>query len=311
MRALPHEGLALGPPHQAGARFGADGRFEVLEVLGTGGAGVVFLVSDRLLGRKLAAKFMREVDGRSSEREALAEARATAQLNHPNIVTVFDLCSSSGTHYILMEYLEGSSLDQLVGDPGLTAGRSVEIVADVARGLEHAHARGVLHLDLKPKNVFVETHGRAKILDFGVGSLPATEEAWFEESAPGRVVGTPLYMAPEQWGLGPLDVRTDIWATGMILRELLTGAAPEPDSAPSQRLRPSVPRIAERLQLPSDVDSVLALALAPDPADRFQETWQLRAALERLRLLLPEEGRSWVRRRDFSGIQGGGRRPGR
>ena len=282
-----------------GEVFGPDARFEVHDQIGAGGAGEVLLVWDRLLGRKVAAKFMREIDGRSAADDAAAEARATARLKHDNVVTVYDLGSYGGAPYLLMEYLEGESLNLMVGGPTMTALRAVEILADVARGLEHAHAQGVLHLDLKPSNVFVERSGRAKILDFGVGSLPrgGTSPTDYD---PGPVVGTPLYMAPEQWGLARVDARTDVWAAGMVLYELLTGSSPGPESAPSFRLRPhhrcSVPPIAERLGLRAEVDLVLSRCLANDPAGRFQAAWELRAALERLKSFMPASGQSGVHR---------------
>lgn len=285
---------------RVGDAFGPEERFEVRDQLGAGGAGEVLLAWDRVLGRQVAAKFMREIEGRSALDDAAAEARATARLRHDNVVTVYDLGSHAGAPYLLMEYLEGESLNLLVGGPNMTAYRAVEILIDVARGLEHAHRAGVLHLDLKPSNIFVERTGRAKILDFGVGSLPrgGTSPAEYD---PGPVVGTPLYMAPEQWGLGRVDARTDVWAAGMVLYELLTGSSPGPESAPSFRLRPhnqcSVPRIAEKLGLRPDVDLVLSRCLAPDPVDRFQTARALRAALQRLRAVLPAPGRSGIHRR--------------
>jgi serine/threonine protein kinase len=289
---------------RAGEYFGPGRRFEILDELGAGGAGVVYLAFDHVLGRRIAAKFMREVDGRSSASDARAEARATARLNHENVVTVYDLGFDRGAPYIVMEYLEGEPLSALIGDQRVSALRALEIMIDVARGLAHAHGAGLFHLDLKPSNIFVSRCGRAKILDFGVGSLTAVvERIDTDDFEPGPLVGTPMYMAPEQWGVGKLDGRTDIWAAGMVLYELLTGNSPSPDSAPRFRLctvgASQLPLISKRLSLPAAMDEVLARALAPAMASRFDSASELLTALERVRAYLLQQsdaGQAGIRR---------------
>lgn len=263
----------------------ADGRLVVLECLGSGGVGEVYLVHDRLLDRRAALKLMFPQEDGSPNEAALAEARAMARLNHENLVTLYDFQTDGDTVYLLMEYLDGLPLSSCIGMPMLTPRKAIEIAIDIARGLDHAHANGVLHLDLKPSNVFLLRNGRSKLLDFGVGSLHWAGHLGIQGD-PGAVVGTPLYMAPEQWGLGPLDARTDVWGAGILLYELLTGASPSPGRAPYFRVHtahPSpLPALNPRLGLPHEVDALLRRALDRNPARRFQTAVEWQNALSSL-----------------------------
>ncbi|HEX5753818.1 MAG TPA: protein kinase [Archangium sp.] len=257
-------------------------RFEILEPMGRGGMGQVFRARDATLRREVALKFLLPRPG--FEELALAEARAVARLDHENIVRIFDVAEWSPAPgqarvpFLVMECLEGESLAGLLRRerPGLW--RALEILEAIAAGLAHAHERGIVHRDLKPGNVFLTREGTVKLLDFGLSHL-AVEPVGSELQLAG---GTPAYMAPEQWRGEPQDARTDIWAAGVVLYELLTGEPPfqgatlaelrervtSPEPAPSVRVRhPEVPR---------RVAVLLATALAKDPARRFSSALELR-----------------------------------
>lgn len=287
---LPVPGMRLGD---------RDGRrYEVLEELGGGAMGQVFRARDTVLQRSVALKFL-------VPHESLAEApmvallrqegRAIAQLDHEHIVRIFnvDLWSSEPGEplvpFLVMECLEGEALSALLrrGRPGPR--RAMEILDAVAAGLAHAHERHIVHRDLKPSNVFITRRGVVKILDFGLAWLAAA-------SAPPDVAlstaGTPPYMAPEQWRGEAQDARTDLWATGVLLFELLTGEPPYQGTP--EEIRASVtspepaPSVRERIPaLPEAMDRLLAALLAKQPADRLGSAAELR---ERLRQV--EEGLS-------------------
>ncbi|HYO56330.1 protein kinase domain-containing protein [Archangium sp.] len=273
------------------------GRFEILEPMGRGGMGQVFRARDATLRREVALKFLLPRPG--FEELALAEARAVARLDHENLVRIFDVAEWSHTPgrarvpFLVMECLEGESLAGLLKRerPGLQ--RALELLEAIAAGLAHAHERGIVHRDLKPGNVFLTREGTVKLLDFGLSHL-AAEPVRSELQPTG---GTPAYMAPEQWRGETQDARTDIWAAGVVLYELLTGEPPfqgatmaelrgrvtSPEPAPPIRVRhPEVPR---------QVEVLLATALAKDPARRFASALELRQEVRELRGRLFGTGR--------------------
>jgi serine/threonine-protein kinase len=260
--------------------LGLDSRFEVQALLGSGGSSVVLLVHDFKLGRNCAAKFVLPLDGEpgdgASERARL-EAQALGALRHENIVGVHDLGSWEGRPFILMEYSEGETLDRVLEERGaLPLGRALELGTSVLAGLEHAHSLGILHLDLKPGNLWLLRAGGLKILDFGIGAN--------NRSDPSVPAGTPAYMAPEQWHALMVDVRTDIWCFGALLYETVCGELPyDSDMLSLQQTVPSFHPIAPlsvRLGTPPSLDALFARALAPKPSDRFQSVPELRSALE-------------------------------
>ncbi|MBZ4421850.1 protein kinase [Myxococcus sp. RHSTA-1-4] len=285
---LPVPGMRLGD---------RDGRrYEVLEELGGGAMGQVFRAMDTELQRRVALKFL-------IPHESLAEApmvallrqegRAIAQLDHEHIVRIFnvDLWSSEPGEpplpFLVMECLEGESLSALLRRGRPNPRRAMEILDAVAAGLAHAHEHHIVHRDLKPSNVFITRKGVVKILDFGLAWLAAA-------SAPPDVAlstaGTPPYMAPEQWRGEAQDARTDLWAAGVLLFEMLTGEPPYmglPEEIRARVTSPDpVPSVRERVPtLPETVDRLLALLLAKNPAERLGSAVELR---ERLRQV--EEG---------------------
>ncbi|WNG32515.1 protein kinase [Archangium violaceum] len=286
---LPVLGERLGGPE--------GGRFEILAPMGRGGMGQVFRARDETLRREVALKFLLPRPG--FEELALAEARAVARLDHENIVRIFDVAEWSRTPgrdrvpFLVMECLEGESLAALLHRERPTLRRALEILEAIASGLAHAHERGIVHRDLKPGNVFLTREGAVKLLDFGLSYL-AVEPVGSELQPIG---GTPAYMAPEQWRGEVQDARTDIWAAGVVLYEMLTGEPPfqavtmaelrelvtAPEPAPLVRMRhPEVPR---------QVEVLLATALAKEPARRFASALELREELRELRGRLFSAGR--------------------
>jgi len=276
---------------------GSDGRrFQIVERLGAGTMGVVHMAHDSALDRTVALKFITHhwtgVSREQIDELFRLEARVTARLGHENIVRIFDIGNEGGVPFLVMEHLEGRSLDSLLAKEEWDALRATEVMTDVARGLAHAHKAGVVHCDLKPSNIFIVKDGRAKILDFGLAGFNNLFAATGARAA--KVAGTPSYMSPEQWLGQPLDGRTDIWAAGVIFFEMLTGRLPfdasevkslrhiitSPDPVPSLRqLRPDLPEEAERA-----VDR----ALKKDIAERFGTADELLDALVSLEVALTQ-----------------------
>ncbi|MDC0715766.1 TOMM system kinase/cyclase fusion protein [Nannocystis bainbridge] len=288
------------PLAKKGDRIGGeDGqRFELLERLGAGGMGVVYLARDTLLDRAVAIKFILQAPTDDSSREIVdrfrTEARASARLSHENIVRVFDLGSAVGVPFLVMEYLEGRPLDAVLAEGPLEARRVVQLVIDIVRGLSHAHRADIVHRDLKPANVFVTRDGRAKIVDFGLASVAAGRA----DTQTSPLSGTPRYMSPEQWRGEDQDGRTDLWSVGVMLFEMLCGHSPfwrdhlsevranvlSEAAAPALRaFRPELPALAE---------TVAARALAKDVARRFGTAEELLDALVGLELALARPGRA-------------------
>ncbi|HSK08314.1 MAG TPA: serine/threonine-protein kinase, partial [Vicinamibacterales bacterium] len=201
------------------------GPYQLLEKLGEGGMGEVYLARDPRLGRDVAIKVLPEAATANPERRSRfeREARAVAALNHPNIVTIHDVDEADGVPFFAMEYVEGRTLEDLIPARGLGLDELLRIAIPVSDAVGAAHERGILHRDLKPANVMVTRDGRAKVLDFGLaklkevatganpGALPTTEAAITETTAEGRILGTVAYMSPEQAAGKPLDQRSDVF----------------------------------------------------------------------------------------------------
>ncbi len=270
---------------------GSDGRrFEIIKSLGEGAMGQVFRARDEELQRVVALKFLfprEELAGMG-----LREARAIAQLDHENIVRIFDVSEWRGgpgeptVPFLVMECLDGESLaDVLRREKTLGLRRALEVMRGVAAGLAHAHEHHIVHRDLKPSNVFISRHGTVKLLDFGL--------AWLSPSGVAAVphlptAGTPPYMAPEQWRGQKMDARTDIWAAGVMLYELLTGELPFPgflvEELRQQVLSPDpLPSPRERHpELPVELESLLGVMLEKDPDKRVLSAAELREELREL-----------------------------
>ncbi len=208
------------------------GRFQIASVLGQGAMGVVYLANDPDIERPVAIKTVRPegVGGETPqdlENRFLKEARLAGRLQHPNIVTVYDVGRDHGVCFIAMEYVDGHPLTRyLSAGAEMPLSARVGIIRQVAEALGHAHERGVLHRDVKPGNILVAKDGRVKVTDFGIGKF--TEASTSELTRTGHMVGSPAYMSPEQVKGEKLDGRSDLFSLGIVLYELLTGARPFP-----------------------------------------------------------------------------------
>ena len=215
--------LAMSPTRNDNESSAWRSRYRSIRILGTGGVGQVILAHDPHLDRLVAIKQLHEHIG--DHTELLNEARALARCNHPNIVGVYEVSDDPASPYMVLEYVAGRTLrERLQGQERLKAlgeAEALEIAAEIAAALEYAHARGIVHLDLKPENIILGPEG-AKVLDFGMASRRG-------ESSPSSPGGTLAYMSPEQLARRTTSARTDIWAFGVLLLECLTGAHPSSD----------------------------------------------------------------------------------
>ena len=260
------------------------GRYEVLRLLGRGGMAEVFLAHDPVLDREVAVKLIRAgVDDPGARQRLVQEARAAGRLRHPNIVTLFDAGEHEGSLYIAMEHLGGETLRSLIHRRAeLPLARRLELIEGACAGLAHAHRANVVHFDVKPDNLMLDTSGVVKVLDFGIARVLQSEVLVTQS-----VVGTLRYMSPEQISGGPLDRRCDVFSVGCSLFELITYKAPYVGSThelvtriaggPVPRMSNVVPSVDSRL------DALVARAMALDPANRFDDLDELGAALGGLR----------------------------
>ena len=269
---------------QPGVRLG---KYRIERQLGQGGMGAVFLAHDATLQRQLAIKVLGpSAEGKASQHQLLREARSASGLNHPNICTVYEVGEDSGWAFIAMEYVDGRPLCDLVDGGALPAEDAVRYGIEAADALAHAHDRGVVHRDLKAANAIVSSSGRLKIVDFGLARRTdalmsdATTQASVAE--PGVAVGTPYAMAPEQVRGGVADARTDLWALGVLLHEMLAGARPF-NGATVAELFSSILRDPPA-PLPSPtlapLREIVRKCLAKDPAERYQRAADVRLMLE-------------------------------
>ena len=270
----------------AGVRLGP---YEVGELLGAGGMAEVYRAHDPRLRRDVAIKVVL-TDGAPDAgrlRRFEDEARAVAALSHPNVLTVFDVGASGGRPYLVLELLEGESLRQRLERGVVPLRQAVEIAIGVCRGLEAAHARGVVHCDLKPENVFLTADGRVKILDFGIAQLTRSNgtDPVDDDTKPGLVMGTLSYLSPEiARGLSP-DGRADLFSLGAVLYEMLAGRRAFPGSTAADTIAavlhgdPSPARTAFG-PVPAVLDRLVRRCLHKDPAERFHSAHDLALALE-------------------------------
>jgi serine/threonine protein kinase/Tol biopolymer transport system component len=251
------------------------GPFEVLGILGRGGMGEVYRARDPRLQREVAIKLLPAELREEPEWMARfeREARAVGALSHPNILAVHEVGSHRGSPYVVTELLDGSNLRVALREP-IPARRAVEIAAEIATGLAAAHDKGIVHRDLKPENVFLTRDGRVKVLDFGLakrrGEL-AGEADGFHSTAPGTLLGTVGYMAPEQLLGKPADARSDLFSLGVVLHEMLTGKPPfagSPAEMMSAALRDDPPALPA--SAPAAVAQVVRRCLEKQPSARLQ-----------------------------------------
>lgn len=202
------------------------GRYRVLKELGKGAMGIVYKAFDPQIDREVALKILRKDRLTNDEftQRFLKEAKAIGRLSHPNIVTVYDVGQDHGTIYIAMEFLEGRPLDEAIKEDKLKITDIGSIGVQIAEALNYAHQKGVIHRDIKPANIILNSDGRIKITDFGVAQIE--DLLTIHQTQAGAILGTPLYMSPEQVNAQPVDGRSDLYALGVILYVLLTGSKP-------------------------------------------------------------------------------------
>ncbi|HKV37270.1 MAG TPA: protein kinase [Pyrinomonadaceae bacterium] len=268
------------------------GRYEVLSLLGVGGMGAVYLARDTRLGRKVALKVLFQSSTNDKRVGRFKrEARAASALNHPNIVTIYEIEEADGMHFIAAEYVEGVTLRERLKDGPLKRSAALDVALQVASALSKAHQHGILHRDIKPENIMLDVADNVKLLDFGLAkSTPLTDQT--EEDATtqtaytsaGVILGTITYMSPEQARGLPVDARTDIWSLGVVVYEMLAGRVPFGGPTRSDVLAAILQRAPEPLTAGSDVTEQLvraiAKALQKEREDRFQTVEEFASALK-------------------------------
>jgi serine/threonine protein kinase/predicted ATPase len=277
------------------------GAYRVLEQIGAGGMGTVYLAKDVRLGRRVALKVLPAQFARDEElvRRFQQEARAVAALNHPNILTVHEIGEEGGRLFIVTEYVEGRTLRERMWDERFAASAALDVCAQVAGALAKAHAAGVIHRDVKPENLMLDEEGHVKVLDFGIAKQVAAAPSVDTEAptsahvntASGVVLGTTTYMSPEQVRGLDLDGRTDMWSLGCVLYEMLAGRPPFEEKNFGDLvvsiLHGEPPPLAEYAgAVPEEVEPLLLRALAKERDARFQTAREFQAELRRVRRLL-------------------------
>jgi serine/threonine-protein kinase len=270
------------------------GRYRIVSELGRGAMGVVYGAEDPMLSRKVAIKTIlmsADLQERAEyEPRFYQEAKAAGSLNHPNIITIYDIGREGDMAFMAMELIEGVELRSLILNGQLTLPRALNIAAQVAEGIASAHEKGVIHRDIKPGNVMVLRGDVAKIMDFGIARLRTSDV----KTATGMLLGSPKYMSPEQIVGRALDHRSDIFSLGVVIYEMIVGVAPfnGPDlpalmhaiagaePAPPSRMMAGAPRM---------LDLIIAKALAKKVDDRYQDARELAADLRACREALPAQ----------------------
>jgi tRNA A-37 threonylcarbamoyl transferase component Bud32 len=246
---------------------------EILELIGRGGMGMVYKARQKHLDRLVALKILLpKIAGDPAFAERFArEARAMAILSHPHIVTVYDFGHKDTLYYFLMEFVDGATLRQLLDGGKLASQEALAIVPQICDALQYAHDKGVVHRDIKPENILMDRSGQVKIADFGLAKLVGQEAQGFTITGTGQVMGTPHYMAPEQFE-HPLDVdhRADIYSLGVVFYQMLTGELPIGRFAPPSR----------KVQVDVRLDEVVLRALEKEPELRFQQASEVKAEVE-------------------------------
>ncbi len=263
------------------------GRYQVIEKVGQGGMAEVYRARDDLLGREVAVKVLAErlSTDRSFVERFRREAQAAANLSHPNIVSLYDFGNDEAAYFIVMELIDGRGLEAVIGDDGpLLPERAAEIAADVARALERAHNAGLVHRDIKPSNIMITSYGQTKVTDFGIARALGDGEQTMTQT--GMVIGTASYLSPEQAQGNPVDARSDVYALGCVLYEMLAGRAPFQGDTPLSiaykhvREDPEKPSTVNP-DVPDALDAITMKALAKNPANRYQTAREMQEDLQR------------------------------
>ena len=259
------------------------GRFKVEALLGRGGMGEVYKAFDPTLQRIVAVKTVRpDIDRPEYLDRLMREAQACARLSHPNIVTVYEAGQIDGIVFIAMEYLQGENLSQVLERKALSFEAKIRILAQVLEALHHAHGLEVVHRDIKPSNIHIQSDGSVKLVDFGLARMLQADTL----TASGNVLGTPHYASPEQLKGDEIDRRTDIYSTGVMAYEMLSGRRPfEPDNSSISSVILKViqetpaPMDTDMSRMLPEIEGIVSRAMAKAPVDRFQSADEMRGAL--------------------------------
>jgi serine/threonine protein kinase len=309
----PAEDLAAELLGASKTRLRADqviGHYTIVSLLGSGGMGEVYLARDEKLGRQIAIKLLPNEFTNHPERirRFELEARAASALNHPNIVTIYEIGQSDSSHFIVTEFIDGQTLRQYMaksaGGSGMDIAQVLDVAIQIGSALAAAHSAGIVHRDIKPENIMLRGDGFVKVLDFGLAKLGleqivqiADEPAPLSMVAtnPGVLMGTVRYMSPEQAKGLDVDARTDIWSLGVVLYEMVAGRAPFQGGTPNEVIVSILKKKARSIfhfaEVPEELDRIVAKALRKDRERRYQLAGDLVADLKRLkRDIETEEG---------------------
>ncbi len=275
------------------------GRYEIRSKIGEGGMGEVYLALDTELGRTVAIKILSEAFASDQQRlqRFIQEAKAASALNHPHILTIYEIGSVGASRFIATEFIDGDTLRQRI-NAGMKLAEILEIAIQIAGALSAAHAAGIIHRDIKPENIMIRRDGVVKVLDFGLAKLTAHEAATIDTEAPtktlfktdpGTVVGTVVYMSPEQARGMPVDARTDIFSFGVVLYEMVAGCLPFAGSTSSEVLasilseKEPQPLARYSREVPAELERIVSKALRREREQRYQTTKDLLLDLQSLK----------------------------
>lgn len=283
-----------------------DDRYEIVEVIGAGGMAVVYKAIDQRLNRFVAVKILRDELARDEEFRARfqIEAQAVAMLSHPNIVSVYDVSHTAGVEYIVMELIEGVTLMQYMQKKGaLSWKEAAHFSTQIAKALEHAHSKGIVHRDIKPQNIMILRDGTIKVADFGIAALESAQEQRSDQT-----VGSVHYIAPEQARGETPDTRSDIYSLGVVMYEMLTGQMPyDGETAEQIALKHiagvAVPPRQLNAEIPEELERITLKAMNADIRERYQSVSELLTDLEEFRKQQAALGRdSGEEYEDYEGV---------
>src|SRR6266498_2909416 len=281
------------------------GYYKIVELLDKGGMGEVYLATDTRSGREVALKLLPDssISDQQRVRRFQLEARSILALNHPNIVTIYEIGQTDSAHYIVTERITGETLRQRLARTPLEIPEALAIAIEVAKALEATHAAGIVHRDIKPENIMLRPDGYVKVLDFGIAKLTERQPAMISteaatmmkvKTAPGVVMGTVYYMSPEQARGQGVDARTDIWSLGAVLYEMLAGRPPFEGNTPQDIIiliagREPAPLARYSPDTPAELQRIITKALTKDREERYQTAKDLLIDLKRLKQRLDVE----------------------
>ena len=302
------------PALEAGAKWIAEdqvssmvgrqlGTYKILSQLGAGGMGEVYLAEDTSLNRKVAIKFILATStaDEQAQKRLIREAQAAARLEHPNICTIYEVGRQDDIGFIAMQYVEGATLASRIQGKPLALGDALEVSIQIAGALSCAHSQGVIHRDIKPQNIIIDSHGQLKVLDFGLAKIVERGELLDGEadteallSTPGMIIGTPAYMSPEQVRGETLDARSDIFSFGSVLYEMVSGRHPFGEPSPAATLSAILTTDPAPLAryvsgMPDELQRIVRKALHKDREERYQGVKDLALDLKGLKHLLEVE----------------------